>query len=149
MRRLISTLSIPLLFVTSTALGETTVLAHGPEAKPAQAAQAKPATQPSQAQTTQAPTTQAQTTPAQATQTQGTPAMTEKIAGEVRKVDKQARKITLRHGEIKQLDMPAMTMVFQVKDPTMLEKVKTGDKVMFAVEGKGGALIVTEIEPAK
>ena len=140
MRTLISTLSIPLLIVTSAALAQTTVLAHGPEAKPAQATQATPATQ----------TTQAQATPAQATPaTQAAQAMTEMVAGEVRKVDKDTRKITLRHGEIKQLDMPAMTMVFQVKDPAMLEKIKTGDKVMFKAEGKGGALTVTEIEPAK
>jgi len=77
------------------------------------------------------------------------PGMTDMIAGEVRKVDKDARKLTLRHGEIKQLDMPAMTMVFQVKDPAMLEKVKAGDKVKFKAEGTGGALTITEIEPAK
>jgi len=142
MRTFISTLSIPLLIVTSAALAQTTVLAHGPEAKPvAQAAQMKPATPATPA--TQ--TTQAQATPA----TQAAQAMTEMVAGEVRKVDKDARKITLRHGEIKQLDMPPMTMVFQVKDPAMLEKIKAGDKVMFKVEGKGGALTVTEIEPAK
>ena len=143
MRTFISTLSIPLLIVTSAALAQTTVLAHGPEAKPAQATQAKPAAPATQA-------TQAQATPAQATPaTQAAQAMTELVAGEVRKVDKDTRKITLRHGEIKQLDMPAMTMVFQVKDPAMLEKVKAGDKVMFKAEGKGGALTVTEIEPAK
>jgi len=143
MRTFISTLSIPLLIVTSAALAQTTVLAHGPEAKPVQATQAKPAAPATQ-------TTQAQATPAQATPaTQAAQAMTEMVAGEVRKVDKDTRKITLRHGEIKQLDMPAMTMVFQVKDPAMLEKVKAGDKVMFKAEGKGGALTVTEIEPAK
>jgi len=77
------------------------------------------------------------------------PGMTELITGEVRKVDKDARKITLRHGEIKQLDMPAMTMVFRVKEPSMLDKVKAGDKVKFKVEGAGGALTITEIESAK
>ncbi len=76
-------------------------------------------------------------------------AMTDMVDGEVRKVDKDARKITLRHAEIKKLDMPAMTMVFQVKDPAMLDKVKAGDKVKFKAEGTGGALTVTEIEPAK
>ena len=50
------------------------------------------------------------------------------IDGEVRKVDRDARKITLRHGEIKKLDMPAMSMVFRVKDADMLDKVKPGDK---------------------
>lgn len=77
------------------------------------------------------------------------PAMTDMAEGEVRKVDKDARKITLRHGEIKQLDMPAMTMVFRVKDPSMLDKVKAGDKVKFKAEGGGGALTISEIEPAK
>ncbi len=91
------------------------------------------------------------TTPAQSQGAAARPAqaMTEMVAGEVRKVDKDARKITLRHAEIKQLDMPAMTMVFQVKDPAMLDKVKAGDKVKFKAEGTGGALTVTEIEPAK
>lgn len=69
--------------------------------------------------------------------------------GEVRKIDKDARKITLRHGEIKNLDMPAMTMVFQVKDPAMLDKVQAGDKVRFKAEKVGGAFTVTAIEPAK
>src|SRR5688500_17692007 len=51
--------------------------------------------------------------------------------GEVRKIDIEAKKLTLKHSEIKNLGMPGMTMVFQVKDPAMLEKVKTGDKVRF------------------
>lgn len=76
-------------------------------------------------------------------------AMTDMVDAEVRKVDKDARKITLRHSEIKKLDMPAMTMVFPVKDPAMLDKVKAGDKVKFKVETVGGALTVTEIESAK
>jgi Cu(I)/Ag(I) efflux system protein CusF len=71
------------------------------------------------------------------------------IDGEVRKVDRDARKITLRHGEIKQLDMPAMTMVFPVKEPTMLDKVKVGDKVKFKAEIVGGKLTVTVIEAVK
>lgn len=75
--------------------------------------------------------------------------MTDPINGEVRKVDKDARKITLRHGEIKQLDMPAMTMVFQVKDPSMIDTVKVGDKVTFRVENAGGSLTITEIQASK
>lgn len=71
------------------------------------------------------------------------------IDGEVRKVDKEARKITLRHDEIKKLDMPAMTMVFRVKDAALLDKVKIGDKVKFRAEGAAGAFTVTEIEAAK
>ena len=69
--------------------------------------------------------------------------------GEVRKIDKDTRKITLKHAEIKSLDMPPMTMVFQVKDPAMLDTVKAGDKVKFAVEMVGTAMVVTEISVAK
>ena len=69
--------------------------------------------------------------------------------GEIRKVDKDAKKLTIRHGPIQKLDMPAMTMVFQVKDPAMLDQVKTGDKVKFAAEKTGGAFTVTNIEVAK
>lgn len=67
---------------------------------------------------------------------------------EVRKVDKEARKITLRHSEMKKLDMPAMTMVFRVKNPALLDKVKAGDKVKFKAENAGGTVTITEIEAA-
>ena len=70
-------------------------------------------------------------------------------SGEVRKVDKDAKKITIKHGPIQNLDMPAMTMVFQVKDPAMLERVKAGDNVNFEAQKLGGAFTVTRIEPAK
>ncbi len=69
--------------------------------------------------------------------------------GEVRKIDKEAKKITLKHGDIKDLDMPGMTMVFQVKDAALLDKVKAGDKVLFTAEKADGAIIVTAIEAAK
>ena len=69
--------------------------------------------------------------------------------GEIRKVDKDAKKITIKHGPLANLDMPAMTMVFQVKDPAMLDKVKVGDKVKFQAEKVGGAFTVTQIEAAK
>ena len=69
--------------------------------------------------------------------------------GEIRKVDKDAKKITIKHGPIQSLDMPAMTMVFQVKESAMLEQVKAGDKVKFATEKLGGAYTVTTIEMAR
>jgi Cu/Ag efflux protein CusF len=69
--------------------------------------------------------------------------------GEVRKVDKEAGKLTLKHGEIKNLDMPGMTMVFQVKEPALLDKVKVGDKVKFRAEKAGSGYVVTLIEAAK
>lgn len=69
--------------------------------------------------------------------------------GEVRKVDKEQGKLTLRHGPIASLDMPPMTMVFRVADPKMLDSLKQGDKLKFAAENKNGAITVTAIELAK
>ena len=66
--------------------------------------------------------------------------------GEVRKVDKATGKVTLKHGEIKNLDMPPMTLVFGVKDKALLDKVKAGDKVKFSAEKDGGQYLVTGIE---
>lgn len=65
---------------------------------------------------------------------------------EVRKVDKDSKKITLKHEAIKSLDMPAMTMVFQVKDSALLDKVQTGDKVKVKIIQEGRAYMVTEIK---
>lgn len=70
------------------------------------------------------------------------------VEGEVRKVDKDAKKLTIKHGPIQNLDMPAMTMVYRVKDPAMLDQVKAGDKVRFQAEKIGEALTVTKIDPA-
>ena len=70
-------------------------------------------------------------------------------SAEVRKVDKEGKKITLKHGEIKNLDMPPMTMVFKVKDAAMLDKIQPGDKVMVSVEKVDGAFTVTVMEAAK
>lgn len=67
--------------------------------------------------------------------------------GEVRKIDKETKKITIKHGEIKNLDMPGMTMVFQVKDVALLDTIKVGDKVKFVAEKAGGAIVVTDIQP--
>ena len=69
--------------------------------------------------------------------------------GEIRKVDKDAQKITIRHGPLVNLDMQAMTMVFQVKEPAMLDQVKAGDKVRFQAEKIDGVFTVTKIGPAK
>ena len=68
---------------------------------------------------------------------------------EVRKVDKETKKITLKHGVIKNLDMPGMTMVFAVKDAAMLDNLKAGDKIKFKAEQTGSAITVTEIRLAK
>ena len=69
--------------------------------------------------------------------------------GEIRKVDKSAKKITIKHGRIENIDMDAMTMVFKVKDPAMLDMAKPGQKVKFQAEMIGGAATVTQIEPVK
>ena len=68
---------------------------------------------------------------------------------EIRKIDLENKKITLKHGEIKNLDMPSMTMVFAVKDATMLDKLAAGDKVMFTADKVGSTFTVMSIEKAK
>jgi Cu(I)/Ag(I) efflux system protein CusF len=68
--------------------------------------------------------------------------------GEVRKVDRAIGKITLKHGEIRNLDMPPMTMVFAVTDKALLDKVKAGDKVSFAAaKDAAGNYVVTDLRP--
>jgi Cu(I)/Ag(I) efflux system periplasmic protein CusF len=85
-------------------------------------------------------------TPAWAQATKPAGDMTE---AEVRKVDKENKKITLKHGAIKNLDMPAMTMVFGVNDAAMLDKVQAGDKVQFKATNDAGKFTVTEIQSVK
>jgi Cu(I)/Ag(I) efflux system periplasmic protein CusF len=65
---------------------------------------------------------------------------------EVRKIDKDAKKVTLKHGPIKNLDMPGMTMVFQVRDAALFDKIAVGDKIVFAAEKMQGAYVVTAVE---
>jgi Cu/Ag efflux protein CusF len=79
---------------------------------------------------------------------QATATAAELTPAEVRRIDAANKKITLKHGEIKSLSMPAMTMVFQVRDPALLDKVKVGDQVRIAVERANGALVVTQLQPA-
>ena len=79
----------------------------------------------------------------------GAPGDAQLTDGEIRKVDKDAKKITIRHGPIRNLDMPAMTMVFQVKDSALLDRVKTGDKIKFAADKVGGAYTITQLEVTK
>lgn len=71
------------------------------------------------------------------------------VEGEVRKVDRVAGQVTLKHGDIKNLDMPGMTMVFKAKDPAMLATVKVGDKVRFKAAMAGQVLTVTEMQVVK
>lgn len=66
--------------------------------------------------------------------------------GEVKKIDGEAGKISIKHGPLLNLDMPAMTMVFRVKDPMWLDRVKAGDKIRFVAEKIDGAYTVTKLE---
>ena len=68
--------------------------------------------------------------------------------GEVRRIDKAQAKITLKHGEIKNLDMPPMTMVFRVKDPKWLDGLAVGDKVKFSAAQENGQYVVTALTKA-
>jgi len=65
--------------------------------------------------------------------------------GEIRRIDTRTARLTLRHGEIKSLDMPPMTMVFHLADPGMLEGLKVGDRIRFAVEQRTGRMVITRI----
>jgi Cu/Ag efflux protein CusF len=69
--------------------------------------------------------------------------------GEVKKVDKDAGKLTIKHGPLTNLDMPGMTMVFRVKDPAMLDQVKEGDKIRFVADRVNGAITVVELKAVK
>jgi hypothetical protein len=66
--------------------------------------------------------------------------------GEIRKIDKEAGKVTIKHGPLINLDMPAMTMIFRVKDPAMLDQVKVGDKISFVADKVNGQITVTQVE---
>lgn len=69
--------------------------------------------------------------------------------GEVKKVDKDAGKVTIKHGPLDNLGMPAMTMVFRVKDSAMLDQLKAGDRINFLADKWNGTLTVMRFEAAK
>jgi Cu(I)/Ag(I) efflux system protein CusF len=66
--------------------------------------------------------------------------------GEVRKIDKEQARITLRHGEIRNLDMPPMSMVFRVRNPAVLDTLAEGDRVKFTAEKIDGQYTVTTLK---
>jgi Cu(I)/Ag(I) efflux system protein CusF len=72
---------------------------------------------------------------------------TDMTLGQITKIDKTAKKVTIRHNEIKHLNMPPMRMVFQVRDPALLEKISPNQKVKFSAIEEKGVYIVTAIEP--
>ena len=71
------------------------------------------------------------------------------VAAEVTKIDESAGKITLKHGDIPNLQMTGMTMVFKANDPAMLKAVKAGDKIKFTADKVDGQLSVMSIEKSK
>ena len=93
-------------------------------------------------------TDQATTAAATAATTAAQAGAADMTDAEVRKVDAAQGKVTLKHGEIKNLDMPPMTMVFMVKDKAMLDSLKPGDKIRFKAAQVDGKLVVTDITPA-
>lgn len=66
--------------------------------------------------------------------------------GEIRKIDKAAGKLTIKHGPLENLGMPAMTMIFRVKDAATLDQVKPGDRIRFLAEKVDGVITVTKLE---
>jgi Cu(I)/Ag(I) efflux system protein CusF len=80
-----------------------------------------------------------------------TPAAAAMTDGEVRKIDVERGQVTIKHGEIKNLAMPGMTMAYTAKDKALLADLKVGDKIKFTAAKENGKLIVTtiEVQPAK
>jgi Cu/Ag efflux protein CusF len=69
--------------------------------------------------------------------------------GTIKKINADVGKVTIRHGPLANLDMPAMTMVFRVKDPIWLSQIKPGDRIRFVAERQDGALTVTALQPGR
>jgi Cu/Ag efflux protein CusF len=70
------------------------------------------------------------------------------VDGQVQKVDREAKKLTIRHGPLPNLDMPAMTMVFRVDQDALLDKAKAGERIRFTADKVNGAYTVMSLEPA-
>jgi Cu/Ag efflux protein CusF len=71
------------------------------------------------------------------------------VSGEVKKIDKPAGRITLKHAEIKAYDMPGMTGAYKVQDPSMLDKVQVGDHVQFQLDRVNSVYTITKIDVQK
>ncbi len=71
------------------------------------------------------------------------------VAGEVKKIDKPAGRITLKHAEIKVYDMPGLTGAYKVQDPAMLDRVQVGDHVQFSLDRVNNQYTITKIDVQK
>lgn len=87
--------------------------------------------------------------PAGASATSATKVSAKLTAGEVRKVDAEQGKVTIKHELIANLEMPAMTMVFKVGKPELLKSIQAGDRIEFRAENVAGAFVVTDIKLIK
>lgn len=65
--------------------------------------------------------------------------------GTINKIKTGDEKLNITHGPITGL-MGAMTMDFNVMDPSMLSDVKEGDKIKFTVEETSGKFVITDIQ---
>ncbi|WP_075223118.1 copper-binding protein [Acuticoccus yangtzensis] len=66
--------------------------------------------------------------------------------GEVTKVDTRRNRVTVKHGPLDNLEMPAMTMVFEVSDPAMMDRLTVGRAITFTADRVKGKLTIVEIE---
>ena len=80
---------------------------------------------------------------------QNTAATAPWVEGSVKKIDLAAGKVTLKHGPLTNLDMPAMTMAFRVKNAAWLKQMKENDRIRFTAESINGTLSVVRFEPVK
>ena len=70
--------------------------------------------------------------------------------GEVRRIEKENKRLVIKHGPITgPLAMGPMSMMFSVKDAALLDPLKAGDKVRFEVEQQGDLLVITKLVPLK
>jgi Cu/Ag efflux protein CusF len=72
------------------------------------------------------------------------------VGAEVRKIDLAQHKLQLRHEPIPHLDMPGMSMVFEVKeaaDRALLPKLKVGQKLRFVAVQQDGVFVARQLEP--
>ena len=81
--------------------------------------------------------------------TDSTPMPAALTDGEVKKIDLDNSKITIKHSDIKHLDMPGMTMVFTATNKNLLTHIKPGDKIRFMAVTEAGKMVVTEIQPVQ
>ncbi|MBW6496218.1 MAG: copper-binding protein [Burkholderiaceae bacterium] len=71
------------------------------------------------------------------------------VDGLVKRVDPAAGRVTIAHGPIPNIGMPAMTMVFKLKDPSWGARLKVGEQIRFSADEVGGQLIVTRLEGSR